>query len=88
MKSSDLNRFALRSLAAAAMLAGCGASQPPIGAVGAMPQTTARATHADLSVGNDDWNHGNGDVAIFAQGKKSPIRTISAGMRAPWLGIR
>jgi len=47
MKSSDLNRFALRSLAAAAMLAGCGASQPPIGAPGAMPQTSAIATHAE-----------------------------------------
>jgi hypothetical protein len=32
---------------AAAMLAGCGGSQPPIGAPGAMPQTFAIATHAE-----------------------------------------
>jgi hypothetical protein len=31
------------------MLSGCGASQPPIGALGAMPQSSARATHADRS---------------------------------------
>jgi hypothetical protein len=29
------------------MLAGCGGSQPPIGAPGAVPQTSASATHAD-----------------------------------------
>jgi hypothetical protein len=32
---------------AAAMLAGCGGSQPPIGGLGAMPQTSAIATHAE-----------------------------------------
>jgi hypothetical protein len=30
------------------VLAGCGGSQPPVGAPGAMPQTSALATHADL----------------------------------------
>jgi hypothetical protein len=38
MKSLDISRCAL-SACAAAMLAGCGGSQPPIGAPGAMPQT-------------------------------------------------
>jgi hypothetical protein len=33
--------------AAAALLAGCGGSQPPIGAAGAMPQTSANTAHAD-----------------------------------------
>ena len=42
-----LNHSALSSCVAAAMLAGCGGSQPPIGAPGAMPQTTAIATDAD-----------------------------------------
>jgi hypothetical protein len=37
----------LLSCAAAAVLTGCGGSQPPIGAPGAMPQTSAIATHAD-----------------------------------------
>ncbi len=38
MKLSDFRRYALSSCAAA-MLAGCGAPQPPIGGPGAMPQT-------------------------------------------------
>lgn len=33
--------------AACALLAGCGASQPPIGTSGALPQTAVLATHAD-----------------------------------------
>ena len=40
-------RYALSCCVAAAMLAGCGGSQPPIGAPGAMPQAAATATHAD-----------------------------------------
>jgi hypothetical protein len=47
VKVSDLSRFALSSCVAAAMLAGCGGSQPPIGAPGAMAQTSATAAHAD-----------------------------------------
>jgi hypothetical protein len=37
------------SISAAALLAGCGGSQPPIGSPGAMPQSPAIATHADRS---------------------------------------
>ena len=37
----------LGGVAAAAMLAGCGGSQPPVGAPGAMPQSRAIATHAE-----------------------------------------
>src|SRR5580704_15964905 len=49
MKSVDFGRYVLGGFAAAAMLAGCGGSQPPIGAPGAMPrsQTSAIATHAE-----------------------------------------
>ena len=47
MRSLDFSRYVLGSCAVAAMLAGCGGSQPPIGATGAMPQTSAVATHAD-----------------------------------------
>jgi hypothetical protein len=36
MKSLNLGRYALSSCVAAAMLAGCGGSQTPIGAPGAM----------------------------------------------------
>jgi hypothetical protein len=47
MKSLDFGRYTLSSCVAAAMLAGCGGSQPPMSAPGAMPQTYARATQAD-----------------------------------------
>ena len=47
MKRSVFGRHVLSICVAAAMLAGCGGSQPPIGAPGAMPQTSAIATHAD-----------------------------------------
>jgi hypothetical protein len=47
MKSLGLSQYALCSCVAAAMLAGCGGSQPPIGAPGAMPQGRTIATHAD-----------------------------------------
>jgi hypothetical protein len=39
MKTSELSRYALRSCAAAMMLAGCGGSQSPISTPGAMPQS-------------------------------------------------
>lgn len=46
-----MRTFAIRcyafSIAAVALLAGCGRSQPPIGAPGAMLQTSAVAAHAD-----------------------------------------
>jgi hypothetical protein len=42
MKSLNLGRYALCSCVATAMLAGCGGSQPPVGAPGAMPQRPAQ----------------------------------------------
>jgi hypothetical protein len=39
MMTRVLNRYALCSGVAVAMLAGCGGSQPPIGAPGAMPHS-------------------------------------------------
>jgi hypothetical protein len=47
MKSLNSGRYAVSISVAAAMLAGCSGSQPPIGAPGAMPQTSALAAHAD-----------------------------------------
>jgi hypothetical protein len=47
MKSLDFSGYVLGICAAAAMLAGCGGSQPPIGAPGAMAQTAAIVTHLD-----------------------------------------
>ena len=48
MKSFGLSRYALSGGVAVALLAGCGRSQPPIGAPGAMP-LSAIAAHADRS---------------------------------------
>ena len=39
MKVSGISRDALCASMSIAMLAGCGGSQPPIGATGAMPQS-------------------------------------------------
>jgi hypothetical protein len=47
MKNITHGRRALSLGAAAALLAGCGGSQPPIGAPGAVPQSRAIATHAE-----------------------------------------
>jgi hypothetical protein len=46
MKSLGFGRYALCCCLTATVPAGCGGSQPPIGA-GAMPRTSAAATHAD-----------------------------------------
>ena len=43
MKSLGFGRYVLNTCVAAVMLAGCGGSQPPIGAPGAMPQSHATA---------------------------------------------
>jgi hypothetical protein len=47
MKLPALTCFALSICAAAALLAGCGGSQPPIGWQNALPQSPATAAHAE-----------------------------------------
>jgi hypothetical protein len=47
MKHSEYSGYALSWCVAAALLAGCGGSQSPIAARGAVPQRSAIATHAD-----------------------------------------
>jgi hypothetical protein len=77
-----LARFALTISAAAALLAACGGSQPPIGAPGALPQspTSAIATHAERGASwmlpeakSDDLlyvtNYSNVMVLTYPQGK-------------------
>ena len=49
MKASDFGRYALFGSVGAALLAGCGGSQPPIGAPGPMPQRPAIGTHVGRS---------------------------------------
>jgi hypothetical protein len=49
MRMTALGRFAL-AISAAALLAGCGGSQPPIGAPGAMPRDDRLVTRRSSMV--------------------------------------
>ena len=55
MRSLGFGRYAFNSCVAAAMLAGCGGSQPPIGAPGAIPQSRAISMHT--TYGDIDFAH-------------------------------
>jgi sugar lactone lactonase YvrE len=84
------------------MLAGCGGSQPPIGASGAMPQS--RAISADAQRGGSPGaqslgykvtapllyavNVSNGDVTVYRAKAKdpAPLATISEGLTIPYGG--
>ncbi len=80
MKTLYLGRYALRSCAVLALLAGCGGSKLPIGAPGAMPQNGALATHAGRAKSwmlpeakSDDLLYASGDdytyVLSYPSGK-------------------
>ena len=56
MKNLEFGRITLSSCAVAAMLAGCGGSQPPIGAAGALPQSRA--------------SNGNGCSSLYSFGMR------------------
>jgi hypothetical protein len=61
----------------AAMLAGCGASQPTIGAPGAMPQTSAIATRAERG-GSGPFLYAAGwKLSMYALGSTEPIHVTS-----------
>jgi hypothetical protein len=68
MKNVDFGRCALGICLAAAMLAGCGGSQPPIGAPGAMAQNRAAAAHPDHS---GSW--------MLPEAKSEALLYLSAG---------
>ena len=93
MKTRLLSRYALSSCVAAAMLAGCGGSQPPIGAPGALPQSRAitlharrgafyKTTHPLLYVANANRSEKYNDVAIYRANAKdpAPLATITGGI--------
>ena len=80
-------RYALTVLTLSTLPAGCGGSQPPIGAPGAVPQSvteSAQGTHSGslLYVSNDGEAH---DVTVYPAGAKepSPIETISDDLEQP-----
>jgi len=97
MTSLDSGRFALSVGVAVAMLAGCGGSQPPIGAPGAMPQSRAIATHAERggswmlpeAKGEDllyAANANAGTVTVYKYKTRTLVGTINVGEDATQTG--
>ncbi len=93
MKRSRLARYALTICTAAALLAGCGGSQPPTGAPGAMQQSSAIATHASHGgswmlpeAKSDDLlyvsNGGTNTVTVYTWGYQHQVGTLT-GFEAP-----
>jgi hypothetical protein len=88
MRTVGISRYAASISAAAALLAGCGGSQPPIGAPGAMPQTAALAVHTDRG---ESWmlpegkgadllyvsDGGTDDVLVFSYPQGALVGTLS-----------
>jgi hypothetical protein len=78
MKILGLGRYLLCGIAAAAMLAGCGGSQPPMSAPGAMPQSRAIVAHANRG---GSWmlpEAKNGDLLYLAdQGSPTGVSVYS-----------
>ena len=67
MRSLDFGSCALGISVAAAMLTGCAGSQPPIGAPGAMVQTSAIATHTDRGTSWIKSKASSGDLLYVSQ---------------------
>jgi DNA-binding beta-propeller fold protein YncE len=89
---SGFRRYAPSICVAAAMLAGCGGSQPPIGALRALPQNRAAVTHTDrsgswMAAGAAKWDllyvsNGNGAVTVYRYWKRDLVGKLS-GFTAP-----
>lgn len=83
MSISGFGRHALLSCAAAALLAGCGGAQPPIGAPGAMAQGpgTVRETaqHRKSSGGDLVYATGAGETLVFSYPKGTLLDAIRTG---------
>jgi hypothetical protein len=85
--SSSLSRYALRSCVVVAMLAGCGGSQPPIGAPGAMPQSLTESpeyTRSGPLLYVVEYGFGGSVLIYDARAKDpSPKASISEGLNNP-----
>jgi hypothetical protein len=76
MRISGLSRCAFGICAAAAMLAGCGGSQPPIGAPGAMHQSLANVQAAFPSGDGGPFLYvGGHKISKYALGSSEPVRS-------------
>jgi hypothetical protein len=65
METQALRRYVVSSCVTAAILAGCGGSQPPIGAPGAMPQTAASHIRKASSSSGDLLYVGSEEYGVF-----------------------
>ena len=92
MKSLGFGHITQSSCVAAAMLAGCGGSQQPIGAPGAMPLQTSELRPALQNLGYKvtapllyATNVGYEDVTVYRATAKdpAPLATISDGLEIP-----
>ena len=88
VRISDFGRFALNTCVVAAMLAGCGGSQPPIAASGQGSQSHASAGHVDRAgswmlpeAKNEDLvyvaGYGAGAVFVFAYPSGKPVGELT-----------
>jgi len=88
MKSFSLGMYAVSRGVAVALLAGCGGSQPPIGAPGAMPQGHVIATHTTKSVSGEllyaSETEGS-NVLVFSYPQGRLIQTLTGFAAPPWL---
>lgn len=78
MRISDFRRFALHTCVAAALLGGCGGSQPPISPPGAGVQTAAIATHA---AHGHSWilPEAKGDDLLLPEAKTGDLLYVAGG---------
>jgi hypothetical protein len=94
MKRLAFGRYALSCCAAAAMLAGCGGSQPPIGAPGVVTQSREIVTHAQrggsyratpplLYVANATYTDDGVNVFHAAGKDRNSLVTITDGVEDP-----
>jgi hypothetical protein len=87
MRNLDFGHCALAICVAAAMLAGCVGSQPPIGAPGAMPHGYATATHAKKSVSGEllyaSETEGS-NVLVFSYPQGGLVQTLTGFAAPPW----
>jgi len=83
MKNLDFGRCALGICAAAAMLAGCGGSQPPIGAPGATPQAVTVRRASGSSGALIYATGGCGGTCVLSYPKGDVIGKINTAAAAP-----
>jgi WD40 repeat protein len=77
MNISEFSRYVLGSCVAAAMLAACGELQPPIGAPGAMTQTSAVAAQAERGTSWMLPEAAEGDLLYVSSKRRAEVDVLS-----------